>query len=425
MKSRPFATTVLAAFLASGAGAQDSPLSPAEKRISAARAAIEKTPESHSAYNALALALSRRARETSDPRYYEEAEEALAASFQLFPDNFEGARIRAWVLLGKHEFERALEEARALQLRSKDDLLTYAILVDAHIELGNYDEAEEQAQWVLDLSPGNPAGLTRGAYLREIFGDIEGAIEWMRQVYEQTHFNEFEDRAWLLTQIAHLELSRGDVEAAERSLDGALALFPGYHYSLRELAKVRAAQNRHIEAVELLRERYRKAPHPENLYDLAEALLRAGRTEEAEAAFARFESEALREADKADNSNRELIFYYIDRAGKAEKALALAEKEIEKRKDVFTREAYAWALYRNGRAERARQEIEKALRTGIRDARMLYRAGVICSGLDREVSAGYLRQSLAANPVSEVARLAREELRSLGGEALGEGGASR
>ena len=51
-------------------------MSPAERSMAAAHKLIDKNPKNFEAYNALALALSRRARETSDPAYYTQAEDA-------------------------------------------------------------------------------------------------------------------------------------------------------------------------------------------------------------------------------------------------------------------------------------------------------------------------------------------------------------
>src|SRR5947209_2862483 len=98
-------------------------LSPAERSMAQARRLIEKKPSNFEAYNALALALSRRARETSDVKYYDRAEEALTQSFTILPDNFDGAKIHTWLLLGKHEFPAALEEARTLNKRLPDDIM--------------------------------------------------------------------------------------------------------------------------------------------------------------------------------------------------------------------------------------------------------------------------------------------------------------
>ncbi|MGH8244953.1 MAG: hypothetical protein ACREUU_00815, partial [Gammaproteobacteria bacterium] len=48
----------------------ESPLSPAEQKIAWAEQAITDTPDQPQLYNELALALTRRARETADPNYY-------------------------------------------------------------------------------------------------------------------------------------------------------------------------------------------------------------------------------------------------------------------------------------------------------------------------------------------------------------------
>ena len=113
-------------------------------------------------------------------------------------------------------------------------------------------------------------------------------------------------------------------------------MFPGYHYALGNLAKVRIQQKRYDEAVALLQQRYQAAPHAENLYDLAEALQLAGRTDEAKKAFAEFEQKSLLETNRADNSNHELIFYYADHANEPVKAIEVAKREIARRRDVFT-----------------------------------------------------------------------------------------
>ena len=352
-------------------------LTPAEQSIAQARQAIEKNPRQSEGYNTLALALARRARETSDVAYYAQAEEAAEQSLAVAPGNFGGLKARAWILLGQHEFAKAREVAAELNQRAPDDVLVYGFLTDANVELGNYDEAEKACNWMLKLRPGNVPALTRAAYLREIFGNPTGAIELMKIAYQATPVRETEDRAWILTQIAHLYLTSGKTEDAANVLNQALDSFPDYHYALAGLAKVRTAQHRHEESVQLLRRRYQAAPHAENLYDLAEALEAAGKHEEARAAFVEFETQSLAESEKWDNSNRELIFYYADYAHQPDKALEVAERERARRHDVYTLDAYAWALHVNGRDAEARDAMREALSVGIQDDRLRRHAAEI------------------------------------------------
>jgi tetratricopeptide (TPR) repeat protein len=383
------------------AGTADARLSPAERTMAQTQTLIEKNPKDFEAYNALALALSRRAREISDVKFYGQAEEALQKSFAISPDNFDGRRIHVWLLLGKHEFAAALEEAKKLNQRMPDDIMVYGFLADANAELGNYADAEHAAQWMLDLKPGNIPGLTRAAYLRELFGDIDGAVELMNMAYQSTPPNEYEDAAWILAQLAHLKLMAGTIDQAEKLCEQALSIFSDYHYALGNLAKVRIQQKRYDDAVELLKGRYQIAPHAENLYDLAEALQMAGRTGEAGKDFAEFEQKSIAESVRADNSNRELIFYYADHANQPEKALEVAQKEFARRHDVYTLDAYAWALHVSGQDQEARKQIDAALAVGIRDAKLIRHAGEIALKQgDKAGAEKYLKQVTELNPTN-------------------------
>lgn len=391
-------TAALAAFAETANLPADAKLSPAERSIAQARRLIEKNPKDFEAYNALALALSRRARETSDVGYYTQAEEALQKSFAISPDNFDGARTHVWLLLGKHEFAAGLEAAKKLNQRMPDDVMTYGFLTDANVELGNYKDAEVAAQMMLDLRPGNSPALTRAAYLRELFGDNDGALELMNMALQSTSPGEVEDAAWILSQMAHLELATGRTNEAEQNLQRALALFPGYHYALGNLAKVRIQQARYEDAVQLFQQRYEAAPHAENLFELAEAEQLAGRSGEAKKAFVQFERKSLLESNRADNSNRELIVYYADYTHEPLKSLEVATREFARRHDVYTLDAYAWALHANGRDQEARKQIEEALAVGIRDAKLIRHAGEIALATgDRAAAAKYLRQAADLN----------------------------
>ncbi len=353
------------------------PQTPAQSAIARAQATLAKESASPKGHVDLALAYARRARETSDPDFYEKGIETVSRVLAKDPNDFEALKAKAWLLLGQHRFAEARELASALNKRVPDDVMVYGLMTDAAAELGDYQAAEKSAQWMLDLRPGNVPGLTRAAYLRELFGDLEGALELMGMALEQTPLGESEERAWLLTQIGHLELSRGGVQSAEAHLGQALAAFPDYHYALGQMARLRQAQGRLEEALSFERRRYAVSPHPENLFRLAEALERAGKSWEAKTAFADFEKQARAEMNGPDNANRELVFYYLDHANNPAEALRLARREAKVRQDVYTRDALASALHRNGETDAARSEIEVALSVGIRDAEISRRAALI------------------------------------------------
>lgn len=386
-------------------------LSPASQKIALAQAAIRKNPEYVEYHNDLASAFTRRALETADALYYTEAEDALRNSFRLAPDNYNGQKIRVQILLGKHEYAEALKSAKNLNARVADDIPVYGLIADAAIELGNYKEAEQAVEWMLNLRHAGAGGHLRVAYLRELYGDVGGALEAMDSAYEMTSDGEVEERARILTQSARLALRHGNIDLAGRRLRHALKIFPEYHLALFHLASVRTAQQKHAEAIELLQ---RANQSPQNLYALAKALGEAQRSPESKRAFAQFEEKARTAIGNADNANRELIFFYTDYAPQPAEALRIARLEIARRQDVHTLDAFAWSLQANGKYREAREQIEKALAVGIRNADFFYHYAVILSKLnDTAAAARYFQQSLDLNPLSPSATVSRKALKQL------------
>ena len=402
-----------------GAMPGSSARTPAEQKIAAARGRLEKNQNDPSALSSLALALSQRARETADPAYYLQGEEAVAKALTIDPNNFEAARTRVWLLLGRHEFQEARELGLALNKRNPDDVMLYGFLGDACAELGLYDEAERHVQKMLDMRPPTVASLTRTAYLREIFGNLDGGLEAMAQAYRMTPMASTEDRAWILTQIGHLYLQRGNLAMARQLLEQANEAFPGYHYTLANLGKLAGMEGDWKQAAALFARRYEMAPHPENLFDLADAQERAGEPIAAEDTWKRFEKAALAESEGNDNANRELIAYYTRRADKHADAWVLAQKELERRSDVFTSIRATEALLVNGKVDDAWQTVNGVLKVGYRDAETLYLAGRIAGERGDDARRNELFAEAAAfNPKAEHAKLAMEKL--LGGRSSAE-----
>src|SRR5271163_1634815 len=208
---KTFGLAVLTLMVAPMVCAQSPPgaLTPAQQKISWAEAEIKAHPDHNQPYNDLAVAYVQRVRETADSGYYAQAETAVQKSLQITPDNLEGQKARLMILLGRCEFAQALSFAKALNKQTPDDVLVYGFIADAAIALGDYDEAEAAAQWMLDIRPGNVPGLLRGAALRRLYGDAPGATDFFSQAYQQMAPTQTEDKAWTLTQMADLQLSMG------------------------------------------------------------------------------------------------------------------------------------------------------------------------------------------------------------------------
>jgi tetratricopeptide (TPR) repeat protein len=120
----------------------------------------------------------------------------------------------------------------------------------------------------------------------------------------------------------------------------------------------------------------------------------------------------------AENSWHHMINYWLDHDKNLKVALEHAQREYDSRKDLFTCDAFAWALFKNGRLPEARRVIQEALRTGSRDARLLYHSGMIANALgERGDAVRDLQLALKLKPTFNLrqAQIARNTLDSLAG----------
>jgi tetratricopeptide (TPR) repeat protein len=406
--------SMLCMMIATSAFAQNT--TGAAQSITEAAKEIRDKPAGYVEYNLLAAALVRRGEETSDASFYTQARDAVKKALEIAPDNLEAEKLQVAILLGEHEYPAALEAAKTLHNRVPDDVAVHGFLTDANTQLGNYKDAVIAAQWMLNLRPGNLPALIRAAHLRELFGETEGAYELMDMALQSTPPTATGERASILAQMGHLRFATGSADAADRLFQQALKVFPSHPSAMGNLAQVRIAQKRYAEAVVLLQQLQQGVPRAGNLYDLAEALQLAGRESESKQAFAEFEAKALLESSGKDNSNRELVFYYADQAQQPAKALKVAQQEYAWRHDVYTLDAYAWALHVNGQNGEARRQIETALAIGICDAKLFHHAGEIAMAAgDTAAAERYLRQSVELKTMdSEQARIALASLSRVG-----------
>lgn len=217
-------------------------VSPVDQRIGAAQKKVQADPKSWQAYNQLASAFCRKGRDNSDSGTYRDAQAALDRSFRLSPGNYDGEKLQVTVLFGQQRFKEALKLASALNSKVHDDIGVWGLLVDCNMALGNYAEAKRAAQWILDLRSGSSLGFEKAAGLRAHFGDPEGAIEFYDEANRRTSPNDADEHAWLLTQIASLQLASGNLKQAQDRLAQALKLFPDSQLALSVQTKLRTAE---------------------------------------------------------------------------------------------------------------------------------------------------------------------------------------
>ena len=370
--------------------------SPTQELIEFFAARVAEDPDDGEAQLQLGLALLQRIRETTDPSIYPAAEAALQAARRLRPDDPLPLVGLGGILLGKHDFAEALQIGQAAAALDPSSSGAGAVVVDALIELGRYDEAFAAADDLVSAAP-DLASLARLSYTRELRGDLEGALAAMEDAASSPGLAP-ENTAFALAQVGQLHRLTGHPDAARAAYERALALVPDHAPSIAGLGRLAVGDGDLVAALGYFDRASAVLPLPEYVIALGETHEATG---DANAALALYDLAraqiALFQASGVA-IDLELALFEADHGDPA-RALDLAQAAYDATPTIRAADALAWALHRAGRDAEAWDHSTQALRLGSRDPLLRYHAGAIAAALGRNgLAKEHLGIALAADP---------------------------
>jgi tetratricopeptide (TPR) repeat protein len=358
---------------------------------------LRKEPHDWQSYSQLGLAFLQKARETGDPTYYQKTEEALDKALAIESSDYTAIAAKGALALARHDFHSALEWGEKARQINPDRTYAYGVIADAQIELGRYEEAVLTLQTMVDLRP-DMSSYSRISYIRELHGDIEGALEMMQLAVNSGTPNA-ENTAWVRTQLANLYFNQGDLKQAELEYRLTLQNRPNYVYALAGLGRVRAAQGNLEEAIEDLNQAVSIMPLPEFVITLGDLYQASGQPDGAAQQYELVAAiEALYRANSVD-MDMEIALFNADHDKDVLETVSLARQAYANRPSIHAADALAWALYKSGNYEDAQIYIDEALKLSTKDPLKLFHAGMIARKLGEKGQAiQYLEEALAINP---------------------------
>jgi tetratricopeptide (TPR) repeat protein len=404
------------------------PTSETDKQIQALQDHVKQSPDDYEGYDRLGSAFFQKARETGDIAYYNLAEEALKKALVLAPQDFRSADPlvhMASVYMGEHRFSDALTYAQKAIGTGSGNLAAFAIEGDAYTDMGDYDQAATAYNTLQSLGRviSSPSALaymndSRIAYLRYLRGDSAEAIRLMKSALAaalQANLPR-ENLAWLFFELGQRYFQSGDLENAALSYQSGITADTNPYRSLAGLAKVRAAQGKLEESIQLYQRSIAIIPFPAYVEELGDVYRKMGKEKEAQQQYDLVEYIGhLGELNRV-LANRELALFHADQGIKLPEAVELARKELDVRHDIYTWDTLAWVLYKNGRLEEAAAAMKKALVLHTNDPLLLFHAGMIYHALAKDSEAeDFLSRALKTNPHfhifhAEVAKRTLEEI---------------
>ena len=357
----------------------------AKAAIEGLLAKLRTNPDDQKSRLLLAQAYMQEGRVTGNHPYYDGAAmELLEQVVKAEPENFEALCCKASLCLTQHHFAQGLGLAEQAQKLNPSSGFVYGLLTDANVEMGHYDEAVKMADKMNAVRPDLPA-YARVSYLREIYGDMPGAIQAMDMAVKAGYIG-LEQTEWTRVALAHLYEVSGDTTKARGYYQMALYARPGYAYALAGLGRMAAARKDYPRAIKLYQEAritvkdYAFADELTDLYRLNGQPAEADKMAQESISML---ADAAKEADDNEQlghyADRELAYAYL-KTKELDKAMEHAKIEYDRRPDnIDVNETMAWVLYKRGQYAEALKYMQVARRTGSKNPVLLCRAGLILS----------------------------------------------
>ena len=309
------------------------------------------------------LLLAQRTR--PDAAQFERAKGIATVEVKRTPREAWAWTLLAWVRMIEHRFFDALETAKTADNLTPDEPHTLALMCDALVELGRYDEAVTIAQRLADVKPGVPAWV-RAARLRFLYNDTDGAIQLMARA-ARTGRADCEASAWVWLELARLYLHAGNTLAADQAIAAAHQAHPGLPAILSAKASLLAAQGNPRAALDLYRQAIAVQPAAEEAlaaWRLARQLGEDGAAKRHAALL-----EGLAKLDTGGLSRRALAEYFAG-SGQMDRALELAREELAARPDIYSHATLARVLQLAGNGLEAKRQAQAALALNTPDTQL-------------------------------------------------------
>lgn len=308
------------------------------------------------------------------PHYYPAALEVLAPAVdqlsQIAQRNaheqdflFRALSYKASVQLSLHDFENALLTAQDAVAINPYNAQIYGALVDAHVELGNYAKAVEMADKMVEIRP-DLRSYSRISYLREIYGDVPGAMEALDMAIKAGYPGQ-ESTAWARQTLGNLYKTFGQYDKAAQQYNLILEERPDYPFAIGGLGAVAYQQKDYVTAIAKFRQACALMPELSFYEQLAQCYQKTQDKAALDSLLPQIDRMMQEDMAKGHNLNLEMASYYTDVVPNLPKALACAQAEYARRPDnIDVNRAMAKIYLAMGDKTGAQKFIQAAAATG-------------------------------------------------------------
>jgi tetratricopeptide (TPR) repeat protein len=363
---------------------------------------VENNPEDVSSLSMLGQLYFRHAKEADDLPFYSKAAKTLEEAVRIQPEYLTPKIHLAAVLASQHRFKEGLDLVTEVLARDSELPLALAVAFDCQLELGRYEVAKTTLDNLLELEQSAPV-QARAARYAELMGDTDKAISLLKRSIADLEAREVsaKDTNWYRWRIAELLLSRGELAQASPWLNDVLAVDASDSAALFSLVEVQRANGDKDAAIKTTQKIIDLYNAPPAMALMGDIYAEAGDHATAETWFNKTEAAMREEMVVAGDAHaREVALFFADHDRNLPEALTLAEKDLERRQDIYSFDTLAWCQLKNGKTTEAVESMRKSLKLGTQDANLFYHAGqILAAAGENAESEAMLARAKKLNPL--------------------------
>lgn len=333
------------------------------------------------------------------PYYYNAAlltlNETLKDTAKMTTDQrFTALFYKSTVQLSQHKFNEALATGKQALALNNTNSGIYGVLVDANVEIGNYEEAVKNCDKMISIRP-DLRSYSRISYLREIYGDMKGSVKSMEQAIEAgAPYSEY--KCWTIVTMGKMLENHNQLDSAMAYYQFSAKERANYPFGIAGMASIEGKLGNYKKADSLYAIALNAVPEISFIMDQAKLYQKQGKNDEVKRLIPKIESMFQEDIESGHNVNMEYAFFLLDFKKDYKRALDLGLKEYKLRpNNIDVNRLLAFAYYANGDLKNAEKHVETAMKTKKQDADLYCIAGLINNNPKQ------IKKAFAINPYQD------------------------
>ena len=298
--------------------------------------------------------------------------------------------------ISQHRFKEALTLLKEAETNGEKLNGTKKMLFDVYLELGNNIAAETYLKQIKNTSDFDY--LIRLSKWEDHKGNLEGAIANMEKAMAIAEASNLKGiKQWAYTNIADFYGHAGEIEKSYQHYLKALELDPNDAYAKKGIAWILYShENDTEEALRVLDHvsSYYKSPD----YDLLKAEIAEYKSDsDLKAKALEAYKTAVQNIAYGTMYNKYNVMIYSEEMQLPEKAIAIAQEEVENRPTPQSYDLLAWSYFKNGDVEKANAIIEDYVDGLTSEPEVLYHIAEIYKAIGKIEKVKELKRELVAS----------------------------